>query len=58
MKALILCLLLTGCATCKDCITLTPSQFGVAMKKAWMHGWSKGWDDNEDATDLKRLKPL
>lgn len=57
--ALLYLLLLSGCASkCADCLTLTPAQLGAAMQKAWVHGWSKGWDDNEDATDLKRLKPL
>ena len=60
MKTILLALLLlTGCASkCPDCLTLTPSQLGVAMKNAWLHGYGNGFDAGEDAADLKRLKAL
>ena len=50
---------LAGCASkCPDCLTITPSQLGAAMQKAWGKGWDKGFSDGEDAETLKRLKSL
>ena len=59
MKALRLCLLLTGCATVPDdtaanceagggCLTMLKTQIIEAMKKAWFDGWAKGYDKGED----------
>ena len=60
MKTILLALLLlTGCASkCPACLTMTTNQLSTAMEKAWIHGWDKGFDDGEDAANLKRLKSL
>lgn len=60
MKAAILAaFLLCGCATkCPECLMLTRSQLGAAMQKAWINGYGKGFDDGEDAADLKKVRPI
>lgn len=60
MKAAILtAFLLSGCATkCPDCLSLTRAQLGAAMQKAWINGYGKGFDDGEDAADIRKVKPL
>lgn len=51
--ALLVLLLLTGCATtkpdtCDDCLTLTKAALVKAMQAAWNDGWGKGWDSGID----------
>lgn len=51
--ALLILLLLTGCATtkpetCADCLTLTKAALVKAMQAAWNDGYTKGWDKGED----------
>ena len=59
MKTLLLCLLLSGCASkCPDCLTLTPAPLGNAVQKAWVNGYIKGHEDGEDLADRKGLKAL
>ena len=59
MKALLLCLLLAGCATAPDeqaakceqgggCLTLLKTQLIQAMQKAWNDGYGKGYETGED----------
>ncbi len=56
MKALLLVLLLTGCATVQDkrckaeggCLTLLKTQLIQALQQAWNDGWIKGHDHGED----------
>lgn len=64
MKALLLCFLLTGCATTGDmaakceagggCVTLLKTQLIEAMQKAWNDGWGKGFDKGEDSVACMR----
>lgn len=57
--AILLVFLLSGCASkCPDCLTMTPEQLGMAVQKAWVHGYVKGFEDGEDSAELKRLKAL
>lgn len=60
MKAAILAaFLLCGCATkCPDCLTMTKGQLVKALTTAWQHGYGKGFDDGEDAADLKKVRPI
>lgn len=49
--ALLVLLLLTGCATtkpCDDCLTLTKTSLVKAMQAAWNDGYTKGLDKGED----------
>ena len=51
--ALLVLLLLTGCATtkpdtCDDCLTLTKAALVKAMQSAWNDGYTKGFDKGED----------
>lgn len=51
--ALLVLLLLTGCATtkpdtCDDCLTLTKAALIKAMQSAWNDGYTKGFDKGED----------
>ena len=59
MKAILLVLFLTGCATkCPECLVITPTQLGVALQKAWSKGWDEGFSDGEDSESKKRVKTL
>lgn len=59
LTCLLLVLLLSGCASkCADCLTLTKEQLGKALVGVWQRGYAKGFDDGQDAADLRRLKPL
>lgn len=51
--ALLVLLLLTGCATtkpdtCDDCLTLTKAALVKAMQGAWNDGYGKGYETGED----------
>ncbi len=57
--ALLVLLLLTGCATtkpdtCDDCLTLTKAALIKAMQTAWNDGYTKGYDAGVDSVACMR----
>lgn len=60
--ALLVLLLLTGCATtkpdCGDCLTLTKAALVKAMQSAWNDGYTKGFDKGEDNVGPSCMRTL
>ena len=66
--ALLVLLLLTGCATTNDmaakceagggCVTLLKTRLLEAVQKAWNDGYTKGWDKGEDNIAASCMRTL